>query len=103
MSKLVSLTIVFLAGLALGGFFFGGLYVTVSIGLTSKHPALLFFGSLVIRMVVFLGVMYIVADGHWERFLVITAGFLIARIIVTRYTRTLAHQKVLTKEAGDAS
>ena len=38
------------AGVLLGAIFFGGLWLTVRKGVSSKQPALWFFGSLLLRM-----------------------------------------------------
>lgn len=75
------------AGLVLGTFFFGGLWWTVRLGLTSDHPAAWFLISQMARMAVTLLGFYLIADGQWQRVGVCLAGFLIARVGVTRWTR----------------
>ena len=50
-----------LAGLLLGIFFFGGLWWTIQKGLSSNHPGLWFFGSLIVRTGVVLIGFYLVA------------------------------------------
>ena len=55
------------AGLVLGAFFFGGLWWTVRKGVSSKQPALWFFGSMLLRMSIALAGFYFVGGGHWER------------------------------------
>lgn len=77
---------VLLAGLALGAFFFGGLWWTVRAGLKSKQPALLFMGSLILRSAVVLTGFYFVGAGSALRILVCLGGFLIARAVVKRLT-----------------
>lgn len=76
-----------IAGMALGAFFFGGLWWTVRHGLTTRHPALLFSGSLLLRVTVVVGGFYLVGGDDWRRLLVCLAGFLLARWLVTRWTR----------------
>lgn len=91
------------AGVVLGTFFFGGLWWTVSKGMTSERPAVWFLGSLVIRTGVALAGFYWVAHGDWKRVLACLAGFVAARLAVTRFARRPAetgdHPNL---ETGDA-
>ncbi|TWU20930.1 N-ATPase, AtpR subunit [Novipirellula galeiformis] len=87
MNELLNTGVPLISGLALGAFFFGGLWWTVRKGLTSDHPAALFLISQLSRMVATLVGFYFVADGKWQRVLLCLAGFLIARVVVTRLTR----------------
>jgi F1F0 ATPase subunit 2 len=45
-NEIVTLVSAGVAGLLLGGFFFGGLWWTVRKGVSAKRPALLFYGQL---------------------------------------------------------
>ena len=72
------------AGVFLGAFFFGGLWWTVRKGVSSKRPALLFLGSLLLRTGMTLAGFYVVSGGHWQRLLACLLGFALARFIVTR-------------------
>ena len=76
------------AGLVLGTVFFGGLWWKVRKGVSSKHPALWFPGSMLLRMSIVLLGFYFVGRGDWERLVTCLIGFIIARFIVTRLTRT---------------
>lgn len=76
-----------LVGLALGAFFFGGLYWTVRRGLVSTRPARWFLVSLAVRLAVTLYGFYWVAGDQWPRLLACLVGFLIARLAVTWLTR----------------
>ena len=87
MNEFVALVLALVAGVVLGAIFFGGLWWTVRKGVSSKQPALWFFGSLLLRMSIRLAGFYFVAHGHWERLLVCLLGFVMARLIVTRLTR----------------
>ncbi|RPI63491.1 MAG: ATP synthase subunit I [Planctomycetaceae bacterium] len=87
MNETMSLASALMAGVLLGALFFGGLLWTVRKGVSSKQPALWFFGSLVLRISIALAGFYFIARGHWERLLVCLLGFIIARFIVTRLTR----------------
>jgi len=92
------------AGVLLGAVFFGGLWWTVRKGLSSKHPALWFLGSLLLRTSIAVTGFYFVASGHWERLLVCLLGFVMARHVVAGLTRTPADDQThLSEEASRAS
>jgi uncharacterized protein (TIGR03437 family) len=74
-------------GVVIGAIFFGGLWWTVSRGISSQRPALWFLGSLLARMSVALAGFYFVSGGHWERLLMCLLGFVTARLVVTRLTQ----------------
>ncbi len=104
MNELLNTGVPFIAGFALGGIFFGGLWWTVRKGLASDHPVAWFLISHVSRMAITLLGFYFVANGNWQRLLICLAGFLIARVIVTRLLRTPETPRApLTKEADYAS
>lgn len=63
------LILTLLAGLGLGGVFFGGLWWTVKKGVSSPWPALWFCVSLALRTSLVLLGFYFIADGHWQRLL----------------------------------
>ena len=102
MTETLTLVLAWAAGGALGAMFFGGLWWTVQKALSSKRPALWFFGSLLLRMPLVLAGFYFVAGGHWQRLLACLAGFVIARLIVTRLTGEAKKPTYLAQEAGDA-
>jgi F1F0 ATPase subunit 2 len=104
MNETLTLVLSWLAGGVLGTIFFGGLWWTVRKGVSSKQPALWFFGSLLLRMGVALAGFYFVSGGHWDRLLACLLGFFIARFIVTRLTGSpVEHHNSPAKEAGHAS
>jgi F1F0 ATPase subunit 2 len=82
MNETLALVLALLAGLLLGAIFFGGLWWTIQKSVSSKRLALLFLGSLLLRISVALFGFYIVARGHWQRLLVCLLGFIIARVVV---------------------
>lgn len=88
MNETLRLVPVLVTGVLLGGMFYGGLWWTVRKGVSSQRPALWFFGSLLLRMSIALAGLYFVADGYWVRLLVCLLGFVAARLIVTRLTRS---------------
>jgi F1F0 ATPase subunit 2 len=77
-----------LAGGALGAVFFGGLWWTVQRGAESPTPARWFLGSFVLRTATVLAGFYAVGTGQPVRLLLCMLGFLLARAIVLRMTRT---------------
>jgi F1F0 ATPase subunit 2 len=92
----------FAAGILLGTFFFGGLWWTIRRGISSRQPALLFIGSLLLRTgIVMLGFYFILGD-DWKRLLAGLLGFVAARLIAMRLTRTTGGNPV-SQEAGHAS
>lgn len=102
MIDLLSLVFALLAGMMLGAVFFGGLLWTVHKGVSAKHPALWFLGSMLLRMcIVVLGFYFILGDS-WQRLLAGLLGFIVARIVVTTLTRVAQQQNQLAREAGHA-
>jgi F1F0 ATPase subunit 2 len=86
MNEMLNLLLAIAAGIILGVIFFGGLWWTVRKGISSPHPALLFLGSLIVRMsVVVLGVFF-VSQGEWKQTVACLLGFLLARVAVMRWT-----------------
>lgn len=86
------------AGVLLGAVFFGGLWWTVRKGLSSKHPAVWFLGSLLLRTSITVTGLYFVSGGHWERLLVCLLGFIMARLIVSWLTRPTADARTHSPE-----
>ena len=86
MDEWLILSLALMAGVLLGAMFFGGLWWTVKKGVSSKQPAIWFFGSLLLRMSIVLTGFYFVSNGHWQRLLMCLLGCVIARFIVTRLT-----------------
>lgn len=88
MNEWIALAGALLVGILAGGLFFGGLWYTVKKGITLKNPSLLFLGSFLLRTLATLALFYYVSAGSWQRLLVCTTGFLLARLIVLYLTRT---------------
>jgi F1F0 ATPase subunit 2 len=88
MNETLILALSLVAGGALGAAFFGGLWWTIRKGVSSKQPAMWFFGSLLLRMAIALVGFYFVGRGHWHRLVMCLLGFVIARLIVTWLTRS---------------
>lgn len=94
MTNLLIILFSLLSGVAIGAFFFGGLWWTVKKGTPARYPALWFIGSIIIRFGVTLIWFYWVAGNHWERMLLCLAGFIVARIVVTKMTRQPQTQQI---------
>jgi F1F0 ATPase subunit 2 len=104
MNNILILALALGAGLLLGAIFFGGLWWTVHQGVSSKRPALWFLGSRLLRMSLVLVGFYFVGRGDWRRLVACLIGFIIARLIVLRLTRTpVEHHPSAAKEIGHAS
>ena len=73
-----------LAGLVLGAIFFGGLWWTVQRALGSPHPAALIMASMMGRTGLVVAGFYFASGGTGQRLLFCLAGFIIARLVVTR-------------------
>ena len=84
MGELLPLMVALAAGIGLGLFYFGGLWLTVRQLPTARRPALLSLCSFFGRLGVVLFGFYLVMDSHWERLLVCLSGFLGIRIILVR-------------------
>jgi F1F0 ATPase subunit 2 len=84
MSEATLVTLAGVSGVLLGGLFFGGLWWTIRMGLTSGRPAAWLLGSLVVRTAIALGGFYLAAGGDWRRLVACLAGFVLARIVLTR-------------------
>ena len=103
MNNVLFLVLALVAGLVLGAIFFGGLWWTVRRVLSAKSPALWFLGSMLLRTGMVLAGFYFVGRGDWQRLVACLLGFIIARLIVTRLTRTrIENPASITKEAGHA-
>ena len=81
------MSIVLMAGILIGGFFFGGLWWTIQKSLTSRNPVLWFFGSTLLRLSAALAGFYFIAGKDWRKLLICLLGFVIARFSITWMTR----------------
>lgn len=100
MNEVWIILLALLAGVLLGTIFFGGLWWTVEKGLSSKQPAALFAGSMLLRTAVALGGFYYFSHGDWQRLTGCVIGFVLARLAVTRFTRVSTESGALRIEGG---
>jgi F1F0 ATPase subunit 2 len=89
--SIMMITIAVSAGIILGLIFYGGLWLTITKGLPSKHAHWWFLGSFWLRLGIAFGGFYIVAQGEWENILACLAGFMIGRVAVKMLTRETSH------------
>jgi len=87
MTDLSTLALDFMAGSALGAVFYGGLWWTVRrVSGRALGPWLL--GSFLLRTLVVLVGFFAVARGPWQGIAACLGGFVVARVAVTRFTRS---------------
>ncbi|MGD9856614.1 MAG: ATP synthase subunit I [Planctomycetaceae bacterium] len=79
------MAVVFLAGIGLGGAFFGGLWWTAQRLPRSPNGHLLAAVSFIARVaIVLLGILWL-TRGDWRLVLVCLAGFLVSRAVILRH------------------
>jgi len=82
-SLALHLSIAFVAGLLLGLFYFGTLWLTVQNLSRVKRPGLLTVGGFFVRTGLTLAGFFVVMAGEWERAAACMVGFLVMRRFMT--------------------
>lgn len=82
--ELWQMAIALLAGSAIGLFYFGGLWLTVTRIPSSSNPHLLLIGSFGLRLAVSLAAFYSLTPWGWQALAVAMAGLLVTRLVLTR-------------------
>lgn len=82
-----TLLIALAGGMAVGVFFFGGLWLSVQMLPRTSRPALWFVVSFGMRSAAALGGFYWIAGQRWLPWLVCLLGFLLSRSILVRQAR----------------
>ncbi len=100
MNEPSAMILALLAGMLLGMIFFGGLWWTIRRGVSSKGPAILFAGSLLLRTATAVAGFYFVSQGDWRKLLACLLGFLMARILLTRLMRIPIRERAAIVEEG---
>ena len=100
MRELSAMILALLFGVLLGTTFFGGLWWTIQRGISSKHPAMLFSSSLLLRTATTVAGFYFISRDNWRNLLACLLGFLLARLLVTRYLSTPAAMQLPMLEGG---
>jgi F1F0 ATPase subunit 2 len=84
MMSLVRILSAFVAGLGLGLFYFGGLWLTVQKIPSMRWPGLWLLASYMGRTALCLAGFYLVMGGQWEWLIACFVGFLLARTLLVR-------------------
>ncbi len=92
MTELFPLALALLAGIGLGLFYFGSLWVTVRQIPKSSNPALLAFGSFFGRLGIILVSFYLVMGSHWERLIACLLTFIWMRNLLMQRLQHNANQ-----------
>lgn len=85
-------------GALLGVLFFGGLFLTVKNGLSTRFPGGWFLVSMVLRMAVVVAGFYVLGQGEFLRFVAALAGFLLVRTLLINRVPGL-RETVLSKDS----
>ena len=81
----IAATLSALVGIALGLFFYGGLWFTVRRLMTTEHPVLLALGSFWIRVLAVLAAFVLLTRTGFECVAIAMAGFIFGRLAVSRF------------------
>ena len=81
----ISMAIAVPAGVLLGVFFYGGLWLTVQRVASTGHPILLTIGSFWLRMVIVLAGFVVLARRGFVDVTLAMAGFVVGRMLVSRF------------------
>ena len=101
MNETLLMIVAFVAGMALGTLFFGGLWLTVKKVVTAKVPALWVLGSFIFRVGIVLLGFYFIGAGSWQRLVSCLIGFIVARFIVIHFTKSIDEKQIqLRKETA---
>lgn len=74
-----------LTGFCLGILFFGGLWMTVLAMPKSRHPVVIAVASFWVRTAVVIAGLLLAMDGRWQRALACLVGFILVRILLSRW------------------
>lgn len=82
--NLFFILVILLAGLALGVFFYGGLWLTIRVLPHARHPVGLMVCSFWTRMLIALAGFLLLTGTSWQYALIALAGFIFGRFAVSR-------------------
>lgn len=83
--SIVSFVLSLLAGVMLGGAFYGGLWFTVRRLPVTRHPALLALASFWIRSLVVLAGFVLLMKQRWQYGLIALVGFTLGRFAIAKF------------------
>ena len=81
------LIVALIAGVALGGFYFGSLWCVLRQVVGIRHPELLLVVSYFVRTAITLTGFFLVMGGRWEQMAACMVGFLLARTALVHLLR----------------
>jgi F1F0 ATPase subunit 2 len=102
MNNILYMTLAFIAGLALGIFFFGGLWFTVKKAITAKIPAIWFLGSFIFRVSVVILGLYYISPGGFQPLIISLLGFIVARFVVMHFTKSTDKKQAIKEVYHEA-
>jgi F1F0 ATPase subunit 2 len=82
-------------GLAVGLFYFTGLWWTVRGLAKSRHSGIRILGSFFSRAALSLWLVYLMTGGCWQGVLWVMGGFLFARVILVRHWRPASAKSIV--------
>ena len=97
-----SITLRLAAGVAMGAFFYGTLWLIVRRLPTARHPVLLTLGGFWVRLITVLAGFFLLMQGRWEYAAMCLAGFMAGRFAVSRLLRAKPFTAGSAESAGDA-
>lgn len=87
--------VAFIVGVFVGSLFFGGLYLTVKKLTSLKYPALFMMLSLIVRLVILAGGIYLIMDGGIKNVLSAIAGIILVRfVMIAKLGKALPNETV---------
>ncbi len=96
------MAIALVSGLILGVFFFGGLWLTIKMLIGTPYAGLWFLASSLFRTAIVLTGFYFMVRGSLIELLISVAGFVAARFLVLRITKSFEQPAVITTEKGES-
>jgi len=100
LEMLVKLVPALLAGIVVGLFYFGVMWVTINSLQTARSPGVLLFVSYAGRLVVAVGAFYRIAAGQGPRLVAALIGFVLARFVLIAYIRPGARKAAKPQGGG---
>lgn len=98
MNETLLILLAFVAGIALGIIFFGGLWLTVKKMVSAKIPALWVLSSFIIRFGIVLLGFYFISLGNWQRLISCLLGFIASRFMVIQFTKSIDAKQLKLKK-----
>lgn len=76
------------AGVAIGLFFYGGLWLTIRWLIAARHPVLIAIASFWGRTILALAAFLFIARGQWQNAVAALAGFALGRLATSQFLPT---------------